>query len=70
MPLASGKTACIDIVVYALAAKFDFPVSERTDPRRIWFVVDEAYDRVCQIARKLRKVKNGVLLKIVADRLR
>lgn len=31
------------IVVYDLAAQFDSLVSERTDPRRIWFVVNEAY---------------------------
>lgn len=76
LPTASGKTACIDIAVYALAAQSDFPISERTAPRRIWFVVDrrivvdEAYDRACQIAKKLRKAKDGSLLKIVAERLR
>ncbi len=76
LPTASGKTACIDIAIYALAAQFDSPVSERTAPRRIWFVVDrrivvdEAYERACQIADKLRKAKDGELLKIVADRLR
>ncbi len=30
------------IVVYDLAAQFDSLVSGRTDPRRIWFVVNEA----------------------------
>ena len=75
MPTASGKTACIDIAVYALAAQFDSPVSKRTAPRRIWFVVDrrivvdEAYERACEIADKLRKAKDGSL-KIVAERLR
>ena len=75
LPTASGKTACIDIAVYALAAQFDSPVSKRTAPRRIWFVVDrrivvdEAYKRACEIADKLRKAKDG-LLKIVAERLR
>lgn len=76
LPTASGKTACIDIAVYALAAQADCSVSERTAPRRIWFVVDrrivvdEAYERACQIADKLRKAKDGSLLKIVAERLR
>ena len=76
LPTASGKTACIDIAVYALAAQADFPVSKRTAPRRIWFVVDrrivvdEAYERACQIADKLRKAKNGSLLETVANRLR
>ena len=75
LPTASGKTACIDIAVYALASQFDCLVSERTAPRRIWFVVDrrivvdEAYDRACQIADKLREAEGGSL-KIVADRLR
>ena len=54
LPTASGKTACIDIAVYALAAQIDSPVSKRTAPRRIWFVVDrrivvdEAYERIGQ----------------------
>ncbi len=75
LPTASGKTACIDIAVYALAAQFDSPVSKRTAPRRIWFVVDrrivvdEAYERACEIADKLRKAKDRSL-KIVAERLR
>ena len=75
LPTASGKTACIDIAVYALASQFDSPVSERTAPRRIWFVVDrrivvdEAYERAGQIADKLRKAEGGSL-KIVAKRLR
>ena len=75
LPTASGKTACIDIAVYALAAQADFPFSERKAPRRIWFVVDrrivvdEAYDRACQIADKLREAKDDALLKI-ADQLR
>ena len=33
LPLASGKTAGVDIAVYALASQFDSPVSERTVPR-------------------------------------
>ena len=76
LPTASGKTACIDIAVYALAAQADCPVSKRTAPRRIWFVVDrrivvdEAYERACRIADKLRQAKDGSLLKIVAERLR
>ena len=70
LPLASGKTAGVNIEVYTLEVKSDSLVSERTDPRRIWFVVDEAYDRACQIVRKLCKGRDGVLLKIVAVRLR
>lgn len=40
LPTAAGKTACIDIALYALAAQAHRPVCERTAPRRIWFVVD------------------------------
>ena len=75
LPTAAGKTACIDIAVYALAAQADRPVWERTAPRRIWFVVDrrivvdEAFERAREIAAKLREAKDGPL-KEVADRLR
>lgn len=77
LPTAAGKTACIDIAVYALAAQAaqitkDNPI---TAPRRIFFVVDrriivdEAYDRAEQIAKKLAEARAGIL-KEVADALR
>ena len=75
LPTAAGKTACIDISLYALAAQAEKPVWERTAPRRIWFVVDrrivvdEAFERARETANKLREAKNGPL-KAVADRLR
>lgn len=75
LPTAAGKTACIDIAIYALAAQAEKPVWERTAPRRIWFVVDrrivvdEAFERAREIAEKLREA-NGGPLKDVADRLR
>lgn len=74
LPTASGKTACIDIAIYALAAQAEKPVWERTAPRRIWFVVDrrivvdEAFERAQEIANKLREAKDGPL-QAVADRL-
>ncbi len=77
LPTAAGKTACLDIAVYALASQ-----AERLDAgktltavRRIFFVVDrrvivdEAYARARAISTKLRDAKEGVL-KEVADRLR
>jgi len=77
LPTASGKTACIDIAVFALAMQAD-----RIDqglvlnaPRRIFFVVDrrvivdEAYERARAVARKLKDADSGIL-KLVADRLR
>src|SRR5687768_68097 len=52
LPTAHGKTACIDIAVFALAMG-------RPTPRRIWFVVDrrivvdEAYRRAAYVAKSL-----------------
>jgi CRISPR-associated endonuclease/helicase Cas3 len=67
LPTASGKTACIDIAVFALA--------NGNGARRILFVVDrkvivdEAYRRAERIAEKLREAKDGALWEI-AKRLR
>lgn len=75
LPTASGKTACIDIALFALACQAKRPFKERTAPRRIFFVVDrriivdEAYDRARIIAKQLREAKKGIL-KDVADQLR
>src|SRR5690554_3459219 len=75
LPTASGKTACIDIAVFALACQADRPIEERTAPRRIFFVVDrrivvdEAFDRAERLAGELAKARGGIL-RAVADRLR
>lgn len=75
LPTASGKTACIDVAIHALASQSERPLAERTAPRRIWFVVDrrivvdEAHDRAGAIADKLAAAKDGPL-KAIADRLR
>lgn len=67
LPTAAGKTACLDIATYALAAQADQP--NRTAARRIWFVVDrriivdEAFERARQLADKL---ENGKALEIAA----
>ena len=77
LPTAAGKTACIDIAIYALAAQ----ASQRTKgnpitaPRRIFFtvdrriIVDEAYARAERLAKQLAEAKTGIL-KEVADALR
>ncbi|MDE0177772.1 MAG: type I-U CRISPR-associated helicase/endonuclease Cas3 [Gammaproteobacteria bacterium] len=76
LPTASGKTACMDIAVFALAAqarRLDVgqPI---TAPRRIFFVVDrriivdEAHERARRLARKLAEAKYGIL-KTVKDSL-
>jgi hypothetical protein len=75
LPTASGKTACLDIAVYALAAQAYAPLGQRTAPRRIWFVVDrrivvdEAFDRAEQIAARLADENAPVAVRAVAERL-
>ncbi|MEA5446804.1 type I-U CRISPR-associated helicase/endonuclease Cas3 [Gammaproteobacteria bacterium AB-CW1] len=75
LPTAAGKTACIDIAIWALSTQADRQTWERTAPRRIWFVVDrrivvdEAFERAREIARRLQGATDGPL-KAVADRLR
>jgi len=61
LPTASGKTACIDIAIFALAC--GAPIA----PRRIFFVVDrrvivdEAFERAAKIATALRDAHEGIL---------
>ena len=77
LPTASGKTACMDIALFALAAQAARLDSGQaiTTPRRIFFVVDrrvivdEAYERARRLAEKLEQAVDGIL-KIVADDLR
>lgn len=74
LPTAAGKTACMDAAIWALASQAEMCVSDRTAPRRIWFVVDrrivvdEAYERACRISEMLRDAREGPL-KATADRL-
>ncbi len=69
LPTAAGKTACIEIALYALAAQADRAIADRTAPRRVWLVVDDAYERAEKIATKLREARDGPLREN-ADRLR
>ena len=61
LPTASGKTACIDIAVWAMACEATKPPAERRMPRRVWFVVDrrivvdEAARRAETIQKALRE---------------
>lgn len=80
LPTGSGKTACLDIALFALAYQADFPADERNAPRRIFFcvnrrvIVDEAYHRVRRIARKIWEAERlrdpDSVLATVARRLR
>ena len=77
LPTAAGKTACMDIAVFALAAQGSRMGNNQpfTAPRRVFFVVDrrvivdQAYERASAMSKKLRESKDGIL-KEVADRLR
>jgi CRISPR-associated endonuclease/helicase Cas3 len=69
LPTAAGKTACLDIAVFALAC-----LAENA-PRRIFFtvdrriVVDQAWLHAKELAESLKDAKSGIL-KDVADSLR
>lgn len=76
LPTAAGKTACIDVAVWALAQQAERAPGERTAPRRLWFVVDrrivvdEAHARARRIAERLAAAAADGPLRAVADRLR
>lgn len=74
LPTASGKTACLDIAVYALAAQADAPPGLRTAARRIWFVVDrrivvdQAFERAEALAMRLEDPADPAL-RAIKERL-
>ena len=55
IPTGLGKTACLDIAIWWLAAQAHLPPPERTAPTRIWWVVnrrllvDSTFDHACHI---------------------
>ncbi len=65
LPTASGKTAVIDIALFALAAQSGRAPAERTAPRRIVFVVDRrvvvdsTYARACRVRDRLANAADG-----------
>ena len=77
LPTAAGKTACLDIAVFALAAQASRLARKQaiTAPRRVFLVVDrrvivdQAYERARLLADCLEKAQDGIL-KRVADNLR
>src|SRR4051794_37454496 len=76
VPTGSGKTACLDAAVFALAVQAALPIAERTQGRRIFFIVnrrvivDEAYIRAGEICRKLNEVSADSVAGRVAAGLR
>lgn len=76
VPTGSGKTACLDAAVFALAVQACMPMAERTQGRRIFFIVnrrvivDEAYDRAGEICQKLREASPQSVAGRVAAALR
>ena len=75
LPTAAGKTACVDIAVFAMAALADTERSTTPHPRRLFYtvdrrnIVDQTYDRANVLAGKLAQAQDGILHR-VADRLR
>jgi CRISPR-associated endonuclease/helicase Cas3 len=67
LPTASGKTACIDIAIFALACQATWPVAQHVAPRRVFFVVDrrvivdEAYERARNLAHEQYQAEGGIL---------
>ena len=59
LPTGSGKTACLDAAVFALACQALLPATDRRAARRIFFcvnrrvIVDEAHQRAVRIARTI-----------------
>ncbi|MCO6438181.1 MAG: type I-U CRISPR-associated helicase/endonuclease Cas3 [Phycisphaerae bacterium] len=59
LPTGCGKTACIDVAIFALACQATMAVEQRVAPRRVFFcvnrrvIVDEAYDRARRLAWRL-----------------
>lgn len=75
LPTAAGKTACLDVALYGLAAQAEKSLSERTAARRIWFVVDrrivvdEAFERAQKLADELSNKQAKPAVRSVAERL-
>lgn len=75
VPTGMGKTAVLDIAVFALALQAELTPADRTAPTRTFLVVDrrvivdQAHDRAVRIADALADATGGVLGE-VASRLR
>ncbi|MDB5314032.1 MAG: CRISPR-associated helicase Cas3, subtype Dpsyc [Gemmataceae bacterium] len=69
LPTAAGKTACIDVAVFALACQAGLG-ADRTAPRRIFFVVDrrvvvdQAFEHAKKLAAALVNPPDGILREV------
>ena len=65
VPTGLGKTACLDIAVWALARQAQLSPERRSAPLRTWYVVDRrllvdaAYDHGLELARQLQDAVDG-----------
>jgi CRISPR-associated endonuclease/helicase Cas3 len=70
LPTGSGKTAALDVAVFALALDASRPPAERQQSRRIVLVVDrrvvvdQAFERAVAIAEKLSSAREGILAEV------
>lgn len=70
LPTAAGKTAVIDIALFALACQACLKPAERTAPRRIALVVDRrivvdgTFERAKKIRNALSGARDGILKKV------
>ncbi len=75
LPTGAGKTACLDIAIYALAKQASQPTGKRTAPVRIVFavnrriVVDEAFNRAKKIGQRLNDARPSDVLFPLAQAL-
>ncbi|TVR49120.1 MAG: CRISPR-associated endonuclease Cas3'', partial [Planctomycetota bacterium] len=70
LPTASGKTAVLDIAVFALALEAALPAEDRKTPRRIALVVDrrivvdDAFRRAKRISKAIQEAKHQMLTQV------
>ncbi len=72
LPTGAGKTAALDIAVFALALDATRPPAERKQSRRIVLVVDrrvvvdQAFARAVTIANRLKAAREGILAEVAS----